>query len=67
MRRTAAWLALALAACQVVIEEGLYRLRAIGAEAVVVYTGHENAGARALYESLGFRVVGEDYDYSKPL
>ena len=50
-----------------VIQEALARLRERNADQVVVYTGCANRGARALYEALGFRVIGEDYDYAKPL
>ena len=38
-----------------------------GAGRIVVYTGSANAPARALYESIGFRVIGEDHDYVKRL
>lgn len=50
-----------------VIVEGLRRLREHGATQAVVYTPHTNSGARALYESIGFRIVGSEYDYIKSL
>jgi predicted GNAT family acetyltransferase len=34
-------------------------------ESAIVYTGSKNTAARALYESVGFRLVGEDYDWVK--
>lgn len=48
-----------------VLVEGLRRLREHGATQAIVYTPHTNAGARALYESVGFRIVGSEYDYTK--
>lgn len=47
--------------------EGLRRLQRLGASSAVVYTNHDNDPARRLYESVGFRVIAEDRDYSKQL
>jgi ribosomal protein S18 acetylase RimI-like enzyme len=52
---------------QAVIVEGLRRLREHGATQAIVYTPQTNSGARALYESCGFRIVGSEYDYIKTL
>jgi mycothiol synthase len=49
------------------IEEGLRRMRERGAREVLVVTGGGNAGARALYESIGFDEVGRDRDWVKAL
>lgn len=50
-----------------VVVEGLHRLREQGATQAIVYTPHTNGGARALYESVGFRIVGSEYSYIKTL
>jgi hypothetical protein len=34
-----------------------------GASAAIVNTPHTNAPARALYESVGFSIVGSEHDY----
>jgi mycothiol synthase len=46
-----------------VISEGLRRLQEHGATQAIVHTPHTNRGARALYESVGFCIVGSEYDY----
>ncbi len=48
-----------------VILEGFRLLQERGATAAIVYTPHTNGSARALYESVGFRIVGSEYDYIK--
>jgi ribosomal protein S18 acetylase RimI-like enzyme len=46
-----------------VLLEGMRRLQAAGMERACVSTGVSNAPARALYESVGFRVVNGYRDY----
>jgi mycothiol synthase len=48
-----------------VLLEGMRRLREHGATQAIVCTLPVNTGARALYESAGFRIVGTEYRYSK--
>lgn len=48
-----------------VLAEGLRRLQAHGARDALVYTPQSNGNAVALYESVGFRIVGDEYDYIK--
>ena len=50
-----------------VIAEGLRRLKERGATDAIVYTPHDNRNAVALYQSVGFRIVGAEYDYVKAL
>lgn len=50
-----------------VIAEGLRRLKDHGATDATVLTPQSNERAVALYESVGFRVVGSEYDYVKEL
>jgi ribosomal protein S18 acetylase RimI-like enzyme len=50
-----------------VILEGLRRLQAYGATGAIVYTPPHNVAARALYESVGFGIVGAEYTYVKSL
>lgn len=49
-----------------VIMEGLRRLQARGARHALVYTPRSNAPAPRFYESCGFRVVGEEYFWTRP-
>ena len=46
-----------------VITEGLRRLKAHGTTDASVLTPQSNERAVALYESVGFRVAGHEYDY----
>ena len=46
-----------------VLLECMHRMRAAGMDRVSVSTGVNNAPARALYESVGFRVVNRYLDY----
>lgn len=46
-----------------VLLEGLRRMQARGCETAIVWTDGDNAGAQALYESVGFRPVQRDDDY----
>jgi mycothiol synthase len=48
-----------------VLLEGMRRLRGIDMHRVCVSTGEKNAAARALYESVGFRIVNGYLDYTK--
>lgn len=48
-----------------VLCEGLRRLQAAGMDRVCVSTGVANIAARALYESVGFRVVNRYLDYAR--
>ncbi len=50
-----------------VIAEGLRRLAARGATDATVLTPQSNERAVALYESMGFRVAGNEYDYVQEL
>lgn len=50
-----------------VLLEGLHRLREHGATRARVSTPPANAGARALYEAIGFRIVGSEDRYAKRL
>jgi len=50
-----------------VITEGLRRLKARGATDATVLTPQSNEPAVALYESVGFRVAGSEYDYVKEI
>jgi mycothiol synthase len=54
-------------AARAVMLEGLWRLRAAGAETAIVYTSANNRPAVALYESVGFRLYDEEHYYEKPL
>jgi mycothiol synthase len=49
-----------------VLLECLRRMRELGMDRVCVSTGEANHVARALYESVGFRVVNRYRDYVKP-
>ena len=46
-----------------VLLEGMRRLQAVGMDRACVSTGVANTAARALYESVGFRVVNRYLDY----
>ncbi len=48
-----------------VMTEGLRRLYDLGARTAQVTTGCSNAGAAALYEALGFRLVDENWAYDR--
>jgi ribosomal protein S18 acetylase RimI-like enzyme len=46
--------------------EVLCRMRACGMTRVCISTGQTNTPALRLYQSLGFRIVSESHDYTKP-
>ncbi len=46
--------------------ESLRRMQAHGMNRVCISTGEGNAAARALYESVGFRIVNRWFEYVKP-
>ena len=46
--------------------EGLRRMRAQGMDRVCISTGVGNVAAWHLYESVGFRIVNEYHEYTKP-
>lgn len=50
-----------------VLAEGLCRLRALGAQRAFVGSNHNNAASNALYQSVGFRPVDVDHDWTKAL
>jgi ribosomal protein S18 acetylase RimI-like enzyme len=45
--------------------EGLRRMKSLGMDRVCISTGVSNTAARALYESIGFRIVNRYLDYVK--
>jgi GNAT superfamily N-acetyltransferase len=47
--------------------ESLRRMKAYGMERVCISTGISNTPARNLYESIGFRVVNQYLDFTKPV
>jgi GNAT superfamily N-acetyltransferase len=47
--------------------ESLRRMKAYGMERVCISTGISNTPARNLYESIGFRVVNQYLDFTKPI
>ena len=49
------------------LREGLRRLATLGATTAYVTTGGSNDAARQLYESVGFRVAGQNYAWTKPV
>ena len=48
-------------------QEGMRRLRVLGAASVIVATSGTNPQAKALAESVGFREVARLYEWRKPL
>ena len=50
-----------------VLLAGLQRMKAFGAEEVLVLSHGANQAARALYESLDFKILNREYDYMKQL
>jgi mycothiol synthase len=50
-----------------VLTEGFYRLRALGATTAFVACRRDNVPADALYEAVGFRLVGKDQRWEKAL
>jgi mycothiol synthase len=50
-----------------VVTEGFYRLRALGATTAYVISHAESLPANALYEAVGFRMIGEDHRWEKVL
>jgi ribosomal protein S18 acetylase RimI-like enzyme len=46
--------------------ESLRRMKAFGMERVCISTGITNTPARNLYESIGFKVVNQYLDFTKP-
>ena len=50
-----------------VLTEGFYRLQALGATTAFVASYIHNVPANALYEAVGFRLVGEDHRWEKVL
>jgi ribosomal protein S18 acetylase RimI-like enzyme len=47
------------------MQEGLRRLRAIGAQTAFVTTIHDNEAARSLYESVDFYTINRERLYGK--
>ncbi len=50
-----------------VLVEGFHRLRALGATTAFVACRKDNVSGNALYESVGFRLVGTDHRWEKKL
>lgn len=54
-----------MGAGKAVITEGLRRLQNLSAREAVLYTNIGNSASKALYQSCGFEIIGEDHAWTK--